>query len=328
MRRTLTLAEAEALLLSTHRILDAGTSERRLRDRVARGELRRVRRGWFVSAGRWNDLWPEGRELLHTIAVHRDARGAGTVFSHTSAAALWGLPLYRVAHGRVQTTVPDPRQSRSVPDVLRHEGRLTDGEIVEIGGIRCTSLDRTVLDLARTLPPEAGVACADAALRSFSVVVHDYDEDRAARWREDMLGVASRSHARGIRIARRVIGFADGRAQLPGESVSRLQLARLGFREIDLQVLVPGPAGEQYRVDFGLDSVPAMAEFDGSGKYTESAMRGGRSAEEVVLEEKRREDWIRGVTNRPLVRWGSAHIGTPAQLGRRLAAFGVHPPRG
>lgn len=328
MPRTLNFSEATSLLRSTAQILEVGTSERQLRDLVVHGVLHRVRRGWFVRGDTWRDLWPEGRELLHVVAVHRDSRGVGSVFSHSSAAALWGLPLYRVPHHRVHTTVPGSQRSRSAPDVLRHEGALREDEIVERGGIRCTSLERTVLDVARTVSAEAGVACADAALRSVFTVGRAYDMDGAQRWRAEMSEVAARSRARGIRAARRVIAFADGRAQLPGESVSRLQLARLGFRDVDLQVVVPGPAGEEYRVDFGLHSVPALGEFDGEGKYTDPALRGGLSAEDVVLREKRREDWIRGVTRRPLVRWGYAHIGSPESLGQRLASFGVRPPRG
>ena len=38
----------------------------------------------------------------------------------------------------------------------------------------------------------------------------------------------------------------------------------------------------------------------------------GRSLEQVMLDEKAREDWIRGTTNRRFPRWGSEHITTSA----------------
>lgn len=326
MPTTLTAARAQMMLLSRRDLLASHVTERGVENLVATGALRRVRRGWYVRDHEWNELWSEGRHLLHVLAVHRDERGARPIFSHISAAALWGLPLYRVGIERAHITVPEPRRGRSAPDVLRHRGTLNEDEITEVHGIRVTSLNRTILDLARTLPFEAAVVAADAALRTIAVRGQRQDEARAARWRDEIGALAAESHARGIRTARRVIAFADGRAQLPGESVSRVHLARLGFRNIDLQVPVRGPRGENYHVDFGLEDVPAMGEFDGQFKYTDAAMRGGLSMEEVLLQEKRREDWIRGVTQRPYVRWEYAHVRTAADLGRRLAEFGVHPP--
>jgi hypothetical protein len=123
-----------------------------------------------------------------------------------------------------------------------------------------------------------------------------------------------------------VLAFADGRAELPGESVSRVRLAELGFRRIRLQVVVDAPAaGRQYRVDFGLDDADAFGEFDGRIKYHDIGMTRGRTADEIFEREKQREDWIRGTTGRRLVRWGWADIETADMLALRLAAFGIHP---
>lgn len=106
-----------------------------------------------------------------------------------------------------------------------------------------------------------------------------------------------------------------------------MQLHRLGFRDLDLQVAVKGPHGFDYFVDIGLRDVRTFWEFDGEVKYRDSAMRRGRSVEDVVLDEKRREDWIRGVTQWRLCRGGFADIVSPEALGARLAAFGVRSPR-
>jgi hypothetical protein len=133
------------------------------------------------------------------------------------------------------------------------------------------------------------------------------------------------SGARGIRRARWVIAFADGRAHLPGESVSRLQLSRLGFRPPQLQVPVAGPAGRRYFVDFGLTDVRAFGEFDGRDKYLDEAMRRGLPLERVLLEEKQREDWIRGTTQWRFARWGDEHITSPKALAKRLASFSISP---
>lgn len=322
MPRTITAADARRMLRSRQDLLETGTSEREIRAQVAAGHLHPVRRGWYVGGDEWQELWPEGRHLLHIVAVDRDSRH-GIVAAGVSAAVLLGLPLFRVRPARVH--VLSGSRAKSAPDVMRHA--LAPGDdVTVVDGIRCTSLPRTILDVARTLPVEAALSCADAALRSVSVNRHVHDAARADVWRASLLEDASRSSARGIRQARRLIAFSDGRAQLPGESVSRLYLHRLGFRRIDLQVPVNGPSGQTYWVDFGLGDVPVLGEFDGEAKYRDGALRNGRSIEQVVLDEKQREDWIRGATGLSLVRWGSEHIHTPEQLGARLAAFGIRPP--
>ncbi|MFB8190340.1 hypothetical protein ACFC14_13505 [Microbacterium sp. NPDC055988] len=108
--------------------------------------------------------------------------------------------------------------------------------------------------------------------------------------------------------------------------MSRLQLHRLGFRDIELQVPIKGAAGAEYFADFGFRRSRAFGEFDGEGKYLESDLRLAPTPVDAVLAEKRREDDIRGVTGWRVARWGGAHIRTAEALGTRLAAFGIRPP--
>ncbi|MDY0908961.1 hypothetical protein [Microbacterium sp. CFBP9034] len=180
-------------------------------------------------------------------------------------------------------------------------------------------------DISRTAPFDQAVVVADAALRAVCVRgLGHYDRERADAVRGEVLAAARRS-AHGFSRSTRVMGFADGRAQLPGESVSRIRLHAVGFRSIRLQVPVRAP-GTTYYVDFGLEEADAFGEFDGAVKYVDGRMTDGRTAAEVLDREKQREDWIRGSTQRRLARWGWPHIATAATLGARLAAFGIHPP--
>ncbi len=325
MRKNITPEQARAMLRSTEQLRDAGISERSLRAAVLSGALHRVRPGWFVTEEQWGSLWPEGRQLMRLIAADRDSP-AGVIAVGVSAGALWGLPFYRLDPQSVHLAIPTPAASRSTPGVRRHRIDLPDDDIVVRHGIRCTSPRRTVLDLASTLPPEAALACADAALRRVAVTGRTQNEERAAAWRDELGALAADSHARGIRQARRIIALSDGRADSTGESVSRLQLYRLGFRRVSLQVTFARPGVGLYLVDFGLDDVGALGEFDGRGKYLDPELSGGRNAGQVVLDEKDREDWIRGVFQGPFARWGGEHIRTADTLGERLAAFGIRPP--
>lgn len=325
MAKSITFSEAEALLRSREQILASGVTERQLATLTADGVLLRLHRGWYVAAEDWAALWAEGRQLLRVIALARSTPGGGPVFVRESAGVLWGLPLYRHDGDLVHTLIRGRRHSRTVAGVARHDIDLGDAQIVERHGLLCTSLTRTVLDMSRTLSLEAAVCAADAALAQVSVRMHQQDADDAARWREELMRL-EKPGLRGIRQARWVADFADGRAQLPGESVSRLQLFRLGYDNVDLQVPVIGADGDRYYLDFGFLGARKFGEYDGEGKYLEAGLRRSESSSEAVLAEKRREDDIRGATGWGFARWGSTHIRTPDALGDRLAAFGIRPP--
>jgi hypothetical protein len=131
--------------------------------------------------------------------------------------------------------------------LARHCEPLSDEDVEIHDGGPCTSLARTTFDVVRVVPRETAVAFADAALRKVAVEGRTYDVDAAEHWRLGMLERVGRARgARGIRQAEEVIRFADGRAELPGESVTRLQLHRLGVRDFGLQIPVAGPRGANY----------------------------------------------------------------------------------
>lgn len=324
-----TITDLAQLLRTSADLLEIGWTPAGLRHAVGGGRLVRVRRGWYVQAERWNGLNVEERHAVQVVATVRDMRDGGGVVSHASAAAMWGLPLYRVSPARVQLLLPPSARASNSSDVERRVGHIGDDDVVEIGGVRCTSIARTVFDVSRSLRPEAALSIADAALRrrAWDQASHLYSANAAAAWREELeVRLRRMPGGRGVRQARWVAGFADGRAQLPGESVSRLQLVRLGFARPDLQVRVRAPHG-YYWIDFGLEDVGAWGEFDGVAKYTDPALLAGRTTAQALLLEKQREDWIRGTTRRPVVRWQARHIATSATLGQLLASFGVRPPR-
>lgn len=325
--RSLSLAEAWSAVRTRGQLLHAGMSSRAIAQAVASGVHRRLQRNRYVRSDLWEDLWPESRHLLEVCGVEGEMRNSGAVASYESAGVLRELPLFRHTPIAVHVTMPTGSRMSSRPGLARHTDLLPEADVAPVAGIRCTTLDRTVFDLARTLSWEAAVAAADAALRQVAMKDDRYDEFAAEQWRERMLERCARARGvRGIRQAEPVIRFADGRSESTGESVSRAQLWRLGFRRLRPQIPVAGPNGQQYRVDLGIEDADAFLEFDGLSKYLDEAMRSGRTIEQVVLAEKRREDWIRGTTQKRFARAETPHILTPDALGRRLAAFGILPP--
>ncbi|GEB47393.1 hypothetical protein DEU35_1728 [Microbacterium sp. AG157] len=322
------VVRARRSLFSRDELSERGVSDAEMRKAGAAGDWHRIQAGVYIARKEWEAARPSDRHRFAVLAAVDRSRDAVGVLSHLSAAVLHGLPVYRFREEPVHTTVPRASHPPSGRTIRRHTGVLDPADAVVVDGIRCTSLERTVLDIACTQPREVALSCADGALRRVSVKDRRFDPDAQALWRDVMRERVERARGRrGVRAAEWIVDFADGRAELPGESVSRLQLHRLGFRRLDLQVAVKGPRGFDYFVDIALPDAQTFWEFDGEVKYRDVSMRRGRSVEDVLLDEKRREDWIRGVTQWRVCRGGFADIVSPEALAARLAAFGVRPPR-
>ncbi|WP_022885403.1 hypothetical protein [Glaciibacter superstes] len=69
-----------------------GENPRSLHRAVARQQLVRLRRGVFVDAAEWPEVSERDKYLLRMRAVAA-TRKVAPVFSHQSAAILWGLPM-------------------------------------------------------------------------------------------------------------------------------------------------------------------------------------------------------------------------------------------
>ncbi|HET8928470.1 MAG TPA: hypothetical protein VFN24_11685 [Microbacterium sp.] len=316
-------------VVSSAQLNTRGIRRSAVRALVGSGGLTVVHRGWYVDTAHWNTWFAESRHAARAIAVARSMQGDGTALSHTSAAVLHGLPLHRFEPARVHVVgARSNGRTRAFAGIARHEASVA-AHLDQVHGLPVTSLVRTVADLIGRLPLEAAVAVADAALRSVAMRQDKhYDEDAAARLREKIAACSALAKgARGCQQARWVLAFADGRAQTPPESVSRLYFHLLGFAPPRLQVRIEHSRG-YYEPDFALDDVLAWGEFDGIGKYTDPKMLGDQTTAEVLLDEKHREDDIRGRTGRPVIRWGSDHIKTVDAFRRRLESFHIRPPQG
>src|SRR5690606_7823588 len=106
----------------------------------------------------------------------------------------------------------------------------------------------------------------------------------------------------GVVKARSAIEFADGRADRPGESMSRVSIHRAGLEAPQLQARTRGQSGRVWTVDFWWPRFNLIGEFDGRWKYTDPEFMAGRSAQQVLLDEKDREDDLRAA-NHGFVRW-------------------------
>lgn len=252
------------------------------------GELSTVRPGTYLAGG-----WPERAEDRHRVMIRAAVAdfGRGAVVSHVSAAVLHGLPGWAIPMTRVHVTHRRPSGGRRSSNVHVHVASLADDEVTEVMGIAVTSVARTVIDVARTCGFEQGVVVADAALTAELA-----DTGSLAR------AVAAVIGRRGAPAARRVIRFADSRAESVGESRSRVAIARAGLPPPLPQWEIRDRVGSIVgRSDFGWPEHGVAGEFDGRIKYGR-LLRPGEQAGDAVYREKRREDALREHV-RTVVRW-------------------------
>jgi hypothetical protein len=303
--------ELELIVIPVHRE-DPARLRAPARD-VERGLRVRVRRGVYVDAAEYAALASGERHVVNLRALDAVSRDR-PVFSHWSALVLHGLPFLVDRTSQVHTSVADPGR-RGVVGVHAHLFEVADQDLVQRHGLLCTSLARTVVDVAGIAAFDEGVVVADAALHGGRAGGH-----------EGLATALERARPRRAepRISR-VIGFADGASESPGESLSRVTMHRLRVPPPVLQHRLFDSDGLAARLDFWFPKVRVAGEMDGRQKYLDAAMNGGDPAR-VVYEEKLREDRVRALGVR-VVRWGWVEARSPLLLGRRLAGAGVLPDR-
>jgi Protein of unknown function (DUF559) len=216
---------------------------------------------------------PRRGHALQVAAVVA-AVGRDTVASHHSAAVMHGIDLLDRPHELVTLTRAAPRRGsrRRSDGILFHAAELPPEHITRLFGIGVTTVARTIIDLSRISSFKAAAVAADAALRADKTTKAELGRvcDACGQWP-------------GIRRAREVVEFSDGRAESVLESCARVVFRELGLEPPELQVTVHGD-GFAYRVDFCWARYRTIAEADGLAKYD------GR---EVLLAQFRRDRLLR-----------------------------------
>jgi hypothetical protein len=144
-----------------------------------------------------------------------------TVFSHRSAAQLWGLwiPWFDGIEVTTPATLDGSRHTTGVQrrTVAAHRRRTTSSDVTVRFGLPVTSLARTWLDLAPLLDIHDLIAAGDSALRVGA------EADELARQ------VTSAHRLRGVRRARVAIGLLDERSRSRPESRIRSAIVLAGL---------------------------------------------------------------------------------------------------
>lgn len=252
------------------RDLDRTSLEHAVRD----GTLERLRRGAYGRRIDAEDRYARQRirSRQQMTALVRLLPGRFW-FSHASAAVLHDLPLLRSPATTHLTGTQRP-SGRADPTLSRHTRPLDTAETTVVDSLPVTSLLRTALDCAMTMPDLDALTVLDRALAAPGLAEHLGQE--LARLR------GSSGSAR----ARWCLEHADARAESAGETGTRFTLLRHGLRAPVLQIPVRTRRGN-YRIDLGWPELKIGIEFDGKVKYTRMA---AGDPSEVVFREKRRQD--------------------------------------
>lgn len=138
-RAVAAIAAAQHDVITLEQLAGLGVADRTVRYWIATGRLYRLHRG--VYAVGHPAVGANGHRLAAVLAC-----GPGAVLSHRSAAALWEIR--RTAGVAIDVTAPR-RAGRTRPGIAVHRyDCLIAAEITEVDAIPCTTIARTIVDLA------------------------------------------------------------------------------------------------------------------------------------------------------------------------------------
>ena len=271
-----------------------------LRARLETGELTRLRRDtylrlpadaehWQTALATWEALIARIREdeVDGVVALESAAllHGAATLGPPTRVDLIIGWNASGL-HRRPTRREPDRestwamsrrdrRRVLSARTIVRHRLPLTDDDVVVIGGLRVTSLERTIEDCARFLEPDRALAVVDSLLAiATSAGPRPWDRRRQIDARAEAVRAVllerleTRRGERGVRRARAVIGAASPWSQSPWESEARRLCLVNGIIGMVPQLPMRTAIGEFY-ADLGWPGVRLDLEVDGDIKYRE-----------------------------------------------------------
>lgn len=277
------------------------------RDAVYRAHRRkhlvRLGHGAYLRTDEWSALSVEGKHVARMRALS-DVRPV--VFSHRSAALAWGLPLFGSPAPRPEVLVPIERGDRSDRASILH--RTSIPFIREIAdGLPVTTIDRTLIDVARRCQLTVSVPMLDNALAHGRTTVERLQSE-----------LENGTHI-GRRRCANALSLADPLAQTPGESISRVLLDSFGMPRPLLQVTFRDSQGRIGDTDFWWPGLNLIGEFDGFGKYVrEEFCAGGR---------ERKTNW-QAQNRRGPGRAGPGRGGSAGQACRAAFSVTLWPRRG
>jgi very-short-patch-repair endonuclease len=189
----------------------------------------------------------------------------GVLLSHHSAAQRLGFGV--LPTGAIHVLVPTGTPRPQVRGVITHAAVLPVAETLTVAGVPCVPPARCAIDLARTTRRMDALAVLDASVRAGAC---EPSALRAEVLRHDRL--------RGIRQARELARWVDGRAECVQESHLRLLLIDGRLPVPESQVWVSDEFGvPRYRIDLAYREQRVGVEYDGRSHTDRDRLRADRT---------------------------------------------------
>ena len=245
-------------------------------EQIANGELLRIA-PWVATPRDYFEQLPTyERQRLKVIAAGKSVHKA--IMIGKSAARLWGLWVLPPFDEKIEMA----RQSKSLPvktkipaDYDYRKTHLPDNMISKQLGTRCTTVARACIDIARHHSFEEGLVAMDSALAKELTTKEELRRTLIAMGR-----------VHGAPQARKAIEHAIAHSESPFESYFRgIAIAEKLGEKVVAQYFIP----PNFRADTCIDDA-VVIEIDGAVKYDGSSF--GKSAEQTIVEERRREKLI------------------------------------
>lgn len=299
---------AQRGLVRRDQALAAGMTEVEIDRAVRTGHWVSVRRGVYALQSTVADAVERGakQRLLDDAACLRIGRDH--VRSHESAGLVLGMGLLLPSPCLTHVTRSTVHGSRHEFGVKHHVAPYAPGDVVEVDGVRCLGIARTAADIARVHGHPYGVVAFDSALRmGVSLAQLEAVLETMPCWPR-------------IRTARAELELADAGAESVHETMARMLVIELGRGRPETQFGLTDGSREVW-CDLRLDR--HVFEPDGAIKYRPPTAGGvaTKPPEEVLWDEKRRQDFITGFklgTSRIVWSdyWGTARMRARARLDR------------
>lgn len=294
-------------------LLAEGWHDRAILAMVRQGQWVRVRHGAYCERPVWEALDTGGQHLVRTRAVLLQAK-TELVVSHVSALPWYGAPLWEVPLVDVNVTRTDARIGRHEAGVHQHRGRLRPGDVVQVGDARVMSATRVVIEVSTMVSLEAGLVIANYFIREGLTTTAQLDE----RYHASDLPIVS--WPRTLRTDL-VIRRARGTYESVGEVRVDHLLKRFNLPPAVAQYEIRTADGTLIaRVDFAWPELGVFLEFDGLVKYRQPYDT-ARTASDVVIAEKRREERICRHTGWRCLRLVWADLETPERTAALIRSF-------
>lgn len=283
IHRVRAIAGTQHGVVSRHQLHSCHLSDNEIRTLVRKGWLTKVHPGVFSAEG------PPATEMACVWAAWLWAGGRSAV-SHRPAALLHGIKGLRHMAFDISTLA----DTKPVPGVVVHRPRrLPDWQVTDVGGLRVTNVERTLLDLcAVCYRYECQHAMDHALMRGLTT----YEALK------HMEAVESKPGRTGMRLFHQLLAERDPRLSGPGSPLARRFLEWLrscGFPDPVAEHRIHGPYGFVKDLDFAYVDVRLGFEID------------GRDAHVANFDSDRKADTILGGMGWRIVRVTHAHIGEP-----------------